>query len=74
MFPVKDDACKQAVINVLTLQWNDTEKCRHCTSEGLYHLSKWHADGLNAQETLLSDVEGVFAGTAALAPVSGDAE
>jgi polyphosphate kinase len=68
MFPVKDEKCRQAVINVLTLQWNDTEKCRHCTSEGVYHLSQRFADGLNAQETLLADVEGVFAGTVPLAP------
>ena len=68
MFPVKDEYCRQAVENVLTLQWNDTEKCRHCTNEGVYHLSQRFADGLNAQETLLADVEGVFAGTAALKP------
>ena len=74
MFPVKDERCKQAVINVLTLQWNDTEKCRHCTSEGVYHLSQRFADGLNAQEVLLGDVEGVFAGTVALAPVEADTQ
>jgi len=74
MFPVKDEQCRQAVINVLTLQWNDTEKCRHCTSEGVYHLSQRFADGLNAQEVLLGDVEGVFAGTVALAPVEADTQ
>ncbi len=73
MFPVKDPACRQAVINVLTLQWNDTEKGRHMTSEGVYHLSQRFADGLNAQETLLCDVEGVFHGTVSLEPVEAAA-
>ena len=74
MFPVKDERCKQAVINVLTLQWNDTEKCRHCTAEGVYHLSQRFADGLNAQEVLLADVEGVFNGTVSLKPVEAKTE
>ena len=74
MFPVKDERCRQAVINVLTLQWNDTEKCRHCTSEGVYHLSQRFADGLNAQEVLLQDVEGVFNGTVSLKPVEAQTE
>jgi len=66
MFPIKDDRCRQAVQNVLTLQWNDTQKCRHCDAEGVYELHPRKEDGLNAQEVMLADIEGVFAGTVAL--------
>ena len=69
MFPIKDDRCRQAVQNVLTLQWNDTQKCRHCDAEGVYQLHPRKEDGLNAQEVMLSDIEGVFAGTVALCTV-----
>ena len=62
MFPVKDAALARAVENVLYLQWNDTEKARRRLADGEYLLSPRHAGGLNAQETLLKDVEGVFAG------------
>lgn len=62
MFPVKDVALARAVEHVLYLQWNDTEKARRRLADGAYLLSPRHADGLNAQETLLRDVEGVFAG------------
>lgn len=66
MFPIKDDRCRQAVQNVLTLQWNDTQKCRHCDAEGVYQLHPRKEDGLNAQEVMLADIEAVFNGTAAL--------
>ena len=62
MFPVKDVALARAVEHVLYLQWNDTEKARRRLADGAYLLSPRHAGGLNAQETLLRDVEGVFAG------------
>ena len=66
MFPVKDPVCRQAVENVLTLQWNDTQKCRHCNEEGVYELHPQKEDGINAQEAMLLDIEGVFAGTVPL--------
>ena len=76
MFPVKDVALARAVENVLSLQWNDTEKARTRLADGSYVLSPRHADGINAQETLLKDVEGVFAGRYTApegAEASGDA-
>ncbi len=76
MFPVKDEALARAVENVLSLQWNDTEKARTRLADGSYVLSPRHADGINAQETLLKDVEGVFAGRYTApegAEASGDA-
>lgn len=76
MFPVKDEALARAVENVLYLQWNDTEKARTRLADGSYVLSPRHADGINAQETLLKDVEGVFAGRYTApegAEASGDA-
>lgn len=76
MFPVKDAALARAVENVLYLQWNDTEKARTRLADGSYVLSPRHADGINAQETLLKDVEGVFAGRYTApegAEASGDA-
>ena len=76
MFPVKDEALARAVENVLYLQWNDTEKARTRLADGSYVLSPRHADGTNAQETLLKDVEGVFAGRYTApegAEASGDA-
>ena len=76
MFPVKDAALARAVENVLSLQWNDTEKARTRLADGSYVLSPRHADGINAQETLLKDVEGVFAGRYTApegAEASGDA-
>lgn len=62
MFPVKDAACRQAVQNVLTLQWNDTQKCRYCDADGVYAMHPRGEDGINAQEMLLEDVWGVFEG------------
>ena len=62
MFPVKDEACRQAVENVLTLQWNDTEKARLRLPDGDDDWQPLHDGGVNAQELLLADVEGVFAG------------
>ncbi|MBR5546738.1 MAG: polyphosphate kinase 1 [Clostridia bacterium] len=66
MFPIKDEACRQAVENVLTLQWNDTQKCRHRNPDGSDELVPLRNGGLNAQEVLLKDVNGVFAGTVPL--------
>ena len=66
MFPIKDEACRQAVENVLTLQWNDTQKCRHRNPDGSDELIPLRNGGLNAQEALLKDINGVFAGTVPL--------
>ena len=74
MFPIKDGEIKRAVENVLALQWNDTEKCRHRLADGEYTLSPRHVDGLNAQETLLSDLEGVFEGRCPAAPAGEEGE
>lgn len=62
MFPVKDETLRQAVENVLQLQWNDTEKCRWRRGNGEYVLHRRGPGGLNAQETMLKDIQGVFAG------------
>jgi len=69
MFPVKDEACRRAVENVLTLQWNDTQKCRHCDADGKYELYARSENGLNAQEAMLQNIQGVFEGTQ---PLSAD--
>ena len=66
MFPIKDESCRLAVENVLTLQWNDTQKCRHRNPDGSDELVPLRNGGLNAQEVLLADVNGVFAGTVPL--------
>lgn len=66
MFPVKDEACRQAVENVLTLQWNDTQKCRHRNADGTDELVPLRVGGLDAQEVLLMDVNGVFDGSVPL--------
>lgn len=60
MFPVKDERCRQAVENVLALQWSDTQKARRCDAEGSYTLPPLQAESVNAQETLLRDVQAVF--------------
>ncbi|MCI5847489.1 MAG: polyphosphate kinase 1 [Clostridiales bacterium] len=62
MFPIKDEKLRQAVENVLDLQWNDTEKCSHRRSDGQYVLYRRGMGGLNAQETMLKDIQGVFEG------------
>lgn len=69
MFPVKDAACKRAVENVLALQWSDTEKCRVRRADTSYARKSARHGRLNAQEELLKDVEGVFAGKR---PLFGD--
>ena len=62
MFPVKEEASRRAVENVLTLQWNDTQKARHCNADGDYQLH-WREDGgVNAQEILIKDIWGVYEG------------
>ncbi len=62
MFPIKDERLSRAVQNVLELQWNDTQKCRHAQADGSYALPARSAEGRNAQETLLSDIDGVYEG------------
>lgn len=74
MFPIKDGEIRRAVENVLALQWNDTEKCRHRLADGEYTLSPRHVDGLNAQETLLSDLDGVFEGRCPAATAGEEGE
>lgn len=66
MFPIKDERCRQAIENVLTLQWNDTQKCRHCDAEGVYELHPRKENGLNAQEVMIENIAGVFDGTVSL--------
>ena len=47
---------------MLTLQWNDTQKARHCNADGDYQLH-WREDGgVNAQEILIKDIWGVYEG------------
>ena len=60
MFPVKDEALARAVENVLYLQWNDTEKARTRLADGSYGFPP--PRGRRKRQTLLKDVEGVFAG------------
>ena len=62
MFPIKEEASRRAVENVLTLQWNDTQKARRCNADGDYVLNKLEESGVNAQETLLKDIWGVYEG------------
>ena len=62
MFPVKDAACREAVKNVLLLQLSDTEKRRVRRSDSAYVRRRSKYRQLNAQELLLKDVDGVFAG------------
>ncbi|MEG0493696.1 MAG: polyphosphate kinase 1 [Clostridia bacterium] len=64
MFPVKDAACKRAVIDVLKLQWADTEKCRVRRADTSYVRKTGRRLHINAQEILLQRVQetGFFAG------------
>lgn len=66
MFPVKDGRLKRAVENVLRLQLNDTEKRRIRLPDGAYVLGDGEQGGLNAQECMLRDIEGVLYGKAEL--------
>ena len=61
MFPIWDKACKQAVENVLELQWRDTEKAFFQQGNGEC-LRRGAAEGtpVNAQETLLYHLTDVF--------------
>lgn len=61
MFPIKDEALARSVENVLRLQWEDTEKCRHRLADGSDTLPRF-GEGINAQEAMLADIDGVFAG------------
>ena len=62
MFPVKDNACRRAVENVLTLQLEDNQKSWVMLSDGTYiRREAGGAEAVNAQNTLLDHVESVFA-------------
>ena len=64
MFPVRDAACRAAVENVLALQLADNQKSWRMRGDGEY--ARIDADGhppCNAQETLLTELNAVLAGT-----------
>jgi len=62
MFPVLDDTCRRAVDHVLALQLADNRKAWQLSSDGVYtRKSDTGTESVNAQETLLGDVDGVFA-------------
>lgn len=62
MFPVKNPALRQAVENVLWLQWSDTEKAWQKQPGGTYTRRSAQGDNkVNAQEIMLRDIQGVFA-------------
>ena len=63
LFPVWDERLRKAVENVLRLQLRDTEKRRVRYEDTSYRRVRGSFCRVNAQETLLDDVEGVFAGT-----------
>lgn len=64
MFPVKDEACKQAVENVLRLQLSDNQQLRVRLPDGSYSLLEDEAAApVDAQDVLLKDVMAVFEGT-----------
>ena len=64
MFPVKDEACKQAVENVLRLQLCDNQQLRVRLPDGSYSLLEDEAAApVDAQDVLLKDVMAVFEGT-----------
>ncbi len=63
MFPVKDEACKQAVENVLRLQLSDNQQLRVRLPDGSYSLSDEEtAQPVDAQDVLLKNVTAVFEG------------
>lgn len=62
MFPIKEEAGRRAVENVLRLQWSDTQKARRCNAEGEYELHRLDEGGVNAQDVLLQDIWGVYEG------------
>ncbi|MDD3333936.1 MAG: polyphosphate kinase 1 [Eubacteriales bacterium] len=64
MFPVKDERCKKAVENILRLQLIDNEKGRIRLPDGAYALNEPENGGINAQERLLADIEGIMSGAA----------
>jgi polyphosphate kinase len=63
MFPVKDEACKQAVENVLYLQLKDNQQLRVRLPDGSYSLKEEEAPAIDAQDVLLHQVQAVFDGT-----------
>jgi polyphosphate kinase len=63
MFPLKDEACKNAVDQLLALQLMDNRKSWSLRRDGEYQRKQ--RDGaapVNAQEILLNDVQAVFSG------------
>ncbi len=63
MFPVKNEACKQAVENVLRLQLSDNQQLRVRLPDGSYSLCEEEAPAVDAQDVLLHHVMDVFEGT-----------
>ncbi len=63
MFPVKDEACKQAVENVLRLQLSDNQQLRVRLPDGSYSLKEEEAPAVDAQDVLLHQISAVFDGT-----------
>ena len=71
MFPVLDGACRRAVDHVLTLQLADNRKAWQLGSDGVYtRKDNTGSNPVNAQETLLDDVDGIFADVADMQTVS----
>ncbi|MDD3213056.1 MAG: polyphosphate kinase 1 [Eubacteriales bacterium] len=63
MFPIRDAACKRAVENVLALQLDDNQKSWVLHDSGAYTRKPTASQPpVNAQETLLADIDAVFAG------------
>ena len=63
MFPVKNEACMQAVENVLRLQLSDNQQLRVRLPDGSYSLKEEEAAPIDAQDVLLHQVQAVFDGT-----------
>ena len=63
MFPVKNEACMQAVENVLRLQLSDNQQLRVRLPDGSYSLCEEEAPAVDAQDVLLHQVMDVFEGT-----------
>lgn len=63
MFPIKDVRCRKAVLEILRLQWCDTEKCRKCRSDGSYVCRPKGIGGIDAQEILYRHIDAVADGS-----------
>ena len=72
MFPVRQSELAAAVVNVLQLQWADTQKCRRRDASGAYTLAALKTGGVNAQEILLQDIAAAFAGRCPGCATEGD--